>query len=59
MEKAPKLVDVDAELRGETPKAFRLYDGKTTEWVAKQFVEDNKDGTFTMPSWLAREKGFI
>lgn len=26
-------------------------------WCPKQFVEDNGDGTFTMPEWLAIEKG--
>jgi hypothetical protein len=54
-----ELVDVAAELRGETDKAFRIYDGKTTEWVPKSHVERNPDGTFTMPEWLAQDKGFI
>jgi hypothetical protein len=36
-----------------------LYDGSKEEWVAKQHVENNGDGTFTMPEWLAKEKGFI
>jgi hypothetical protein len=38
---------------------LRLYDGTRTEWVPKQFVEDNRDGTFAMPEWLAKDKGFI
>jgi hypothetical protein len=54
-----KLVDIEAELRGDTDKAYRLYDGKTTEWVPRRLVEDNKDGSWTMPLWLATEKGFI
>ena len=54
-----KLVEIAAEIRGETAKAYRLYDGAKSEWVPKQFVEDNNDGTFTMPEWLAQEKGFI
>lgn len=54
-----RLVEVEARLRGETEKAYRLYDGKVTEWVPKQHVENNRDGTFTMPEWLAQEKGFI
>jgi hypothetical protein len=54
-----ELVDVVAELRGETDKAYRLFDGKTTEWVPKSQVEQNDDGTFTMPVWLAEEKGFV
>lgn len=55
----PRLVDISGELRGETDRAFKLYDGARTEWVPKSEVEDNKDGTFTMPEWLAKEKGFI
>jgi hypothetical protein len=55
----PELIDIAGEIRGETPKAIRLYDGKTTEWVPRSQVEDNGDGTFTMPEWLAKDKGFI
>ncbi len=54
-----KLTEIAAEIRGETEKAFRLFDGTKTEWVPKSQVEDNKDGTFTMPEWLAKDKGFI
>ncbi|WP_439398764.1 hypothetical protein ACRQ5Q_15295 [Bradyrhizobium sp. PMVTL-01] len=55
-----KLTDITGELRGETDRAYRIYDGKTTEWVAKSLVERNEyDGTFTMPRWLAVEKGFV
>ena len=54
-----ELFDLAAEIKGETDKAIRLFDGKKTEWVPKSQVEDNGDGTFTMPEWLAKEKGFI
>ena len=54
-----RLIDIAAEIRGETEKALRLFDGDKTEWVPKSQVEDNKDGTFTLPQWLAKEKGFI
>lgn len=53
------LIDIAAELHAETDRAFRIFDGKKTEWVPKSQVEKNEDGTFTMPEWLAREKGFI
>jgi hypothetical protein len=53
-----ELFDLTAEVRGETPRAIRLYDGSKTEWVPRSQVEDNGDGTFTMPLWLAKEKGF-
>lgn len=53
------LVDIAAEVRAETEKAWRLRDGSRTEWVPKSQVEDNGDGTFAMPEWLAKDKGFI
>jgi hypothetical protein len=53
------LIDISAEIKGETEKAFRLFDGTTTEWVPKSQVEDNGDGTFAMPEWLAKDKGFL
>ncbi len=57
--KASKLIDIRAEARAETQKAFQLYDGKRTAWVPKSQVEDNGDGTYTMPEWLATNSGFI
>jgi hypothetical protein len=54
-----ELIDIAAEVRGKTEKAWRLFDGKTTEWVPKSQVEQNDDGSFTMPEWLAKDKGFI
>lgn len=54
-----ELADIAAQVRGETEKAYRLFDGKKTEWVPKSQVQDNEDGTFTMPLWLAEDKGFI
>lgn len=54
-----ELTDIAAELLHETDRAYRIYDGAKTEWVPKSQVEKNDDGTFTMPIWLAQEKGFI
>ncbi len=59
MSREIKLIDVAAELRHETDKAFLLSDGDKQVWVAKALVEDNGDGTFTMPEWLAIEKELI
>ena len=39
-----ELVDIAAEMKRETDKAFQIFDGAKTEWV---------------PEWLAMEKGFI
>jgi len=54
-----ELFDLAAEIKRETDKAWQLFDGTKTEWVPKSLVEDNGDGTFTMPEWLAKDKGFI
>lgn len=66
-----KLIDIAAELRHETDNAYLLYDGRSEikkgdtkpselrVWVPKSQVENNEDGTFTMPEWLALDKGFI
>lgn len=54
-----RLIEIAGEVRGETDKAIRLYDGANAEWVPKSQVQDNGDGTFTMPEWIAKEKGFI
>lgn len=54
-----ELYDVAAQIKAETPKAFLLFDGTREEWVPKSQVEQNDDGTFTMPEWLAKDKGFI
>jgi len=53
------LIDISAELKAETEKAFKIFDGARTEWVPKTQVENNDDGTFTMPEWLAKDRGFI
>jgi hypothetical protein len=54
-----ELIDITAQVRGETERAYRIFDGTKTEWVPKSQVEKNDDGTFTMPEWLAKDKGFI
>lgn len=65
-----KLIDIAAELRHETNSAYLLFDGTQQKhddgriqdickWVPKSQVENNEDGTFTMPEWLALDKGFI
>jgi hypothetical protein len=52
------LIDIAAELIGETDKAFHVDDGDHRVWLPKSQVE--RDGqTFTLPEWLAKEKGLI
>ena len=54
------VVDVAAELRRETDRAFLVFDGEREVWLPKALVEhDPHDGTFAMPEWLARDKELI
>jgi len=52
-------VDIAAEIRHETEKAFLLFDGTREAWVPKSQVEWDGKNTFTMPEWLAELTGFI
>lgn len=54
------LVDIAGELRGETAKAYRFFDGERTVWLPKSQVEwDESDRTMAMPEWLAKDKELI
>jgi hypothetical protein len=54
-----RLVDIAAELRHETLKAWLIFDGDQEVWVPKSLVENNGDGTFTMPEWFAKKLELI
>lgn len=54
------LVDISGEIKGETEKAYRFFDGKTTVWLPKSQCEWYEDEqTMTMPEWLAKDKELI
>lgn len=59
MPREPELFEVAAELRHETKLAYLLFDGTKEAWVPKSQTQDNNDGTFTMPTWLAEKVGFV
>ncbi len=52
------LIDITGDVKGETEKAYRFYDGKTTVWLPKSQVEWDGE-TMTMPEWLALDKELI
>lgn len=55
-----ELIDIAAEIKAETERAYLIFDGTKTGWVPKSQVEyDQKHGVFTMPTWLAKDKEFI
>jgi hypothetical protein len=53
------LVDVSARKVRDTPLAWCLNDGAREVWIPKAHSEWDGQTTFTMPGWLAREKGLI
>jgi hypothetical protein len=55
----PKLFDFAATLKHETDAAFLVNDGDKDYWLPKKLTEDNGDGTFTIPEWMAIEKGIV
>jgi hypothetical protein len=54
-----KLFDFAAELKHETANAFLVTDGDKDYWLPKKLTENNGDGTFTLPEWMAIEKGIV
>lgn len=59
-----RLVDLNQLTKvRESDGAFLLTDDPrkpdAAKWVPKSLCEDNGDGTFTMPTWKARELGWV
>lgn len=58
-----QLTDIAAELRHETDRAYLIWDGTQQVWLPKSqteaFHQRDKTWTFTLPEWLAKEKGLI
>lgn len=54
-----ELFDFSGQLKHETDSAFLVFDGFRSVWLPKSQTENNGDGTFTVPQWLAEEKGLV
>lgn len=55
-----KIIDLKLVKYHETPNAYLLGpagDPDLKTWLPKSLVQDNNDGTWTMPEWKAIEKG--
>jgi len=51
------LIDISGELKAETEKAYRFFDGIKTVWLPKSQCQwDEEEKTMTMEEWLAVEK---
>lgn len=53
------IIDITAIQRHETELAYLIDDGDKKVWVSKKLAQKNDDGTFSMPEWVALEKGLI
>lgn len=54
------VVDIAGELRHETDRGYLIFDGAKEVWLPKiLFEHDEEEGVFTMPEWLALDKGLI
>ena len=52
--------EINAVVMHDTGSAILLdFGGTKSEWFPKSQVTDNGNGTFTMPQWLAIEKGAV
>jgi hypothetical protein len=55
-----ELIDISGEIRAETEKAYKFYDGKIEVWLPKSQCEWDKDKKeMVMMEWLALDKGLI
>jgi hypothetical protein len=54
-----KLFDFSATLKHETENAYLVNDGDKDYWLPKSMTENNGDGTFTIPEWMAIEPGIV
>lgn len=55
-----RLVDIAGELRAETEKAYRFFDGIRLVWLPKSQCQWDPDAKeMTMEEWLARDKELI
>ena len=57
--RSDSIINIAVEKRMETEEGLLIFDGTKRTWLPKSLVEENDDGTFAMPSWLAQEKGLI
>lgn len=54
------LIDFAAVKVNETEAAILVdHGGDEPAWFPKSVIEDNGDGTFTVPEWWAKEKGVV
>lgn len=54
------LIEVSGEIKQETEKAYRFYDGERTVWLPKSQCQwDEEEKTMTIPEWLVEKRKLI
>ncbi|TXH43280.1 MAG: hypothetical protein E6Q97_34270 [Desulfurellales bacterium] len=60
------LIEITAEFRMTKGGGTAIFQGELDEndkevwvWLPTSQIENNNDGTFTLPEWLAKDKGLI
>lgn len=59
-----KDIEIAVDVRGETDKALKVFDGKTECWIPRSKISDECEDkgrivSIFIPEWLALEKGLI
>lgn len=56
-----ELFDFAAKVKIDNPAklAVLLNDGRIDVWVPRSLLQDNGDGTFTVPEWFAVKNGLV
>jgi len=56
-------IEFYGEIKKETERAYLVFDGANEIWLPKSQLEKKRvkgnDCKFTIPEWLAKEKGII
>jgi hypothetical protein len=53
-----KLVSVACRPINQNERGVELIQNGRSAWVPRRLIVINRDGTVTMPEWLATDRGF-
>jgi len=63
MEKLPTVESKPVKIRAEVEHRYERFIWVNVKgqsiWLPRKLVEENRDGTLTMPDWLAKERGLL
>jgi len=51
------LVEVEGHLRFSTERTVVIFDGRREATLPRRLVEEEDEGLFSMPAWLASDRG--